>query len=197
MVRELLFLGPRRFTDLRSALPGMASNLLAQRLRSLEAAGLVVRDHLPPPAASAVYRLTPMGQALEPVARELLRFGLRYLADPSDLKGPIRPELPLIAMRVAFRPEAARGVHDVYEFRFETGPFRVQVDDGRMDILAGSGPRADVVVATDLRTFARIVQGRTTGLEAAREGRLHVSGDPDAARRLLQILGHDAFTEDP
>jgi DNA-binding HxlR family transcriptional regulator/putative sterol carrier protein len=191
IARELLFLGPRRFTDLRAALPGMASNLLVQRLRSLEAAGLLMRERLPPPAASAVYRLTPMGQALEPIARELLRFGLRFLSDPSDEAQPIRPELPLIAFRAGFRAEAARGVHDVYEFRFDTSTFQVHVDDGHLDIRAGSESRADLTVTTDLRTFAGIVYGRHTPLDAMRAGRLAVSGNPDAARRFVQILGHE------
>lgn len=199
VVRELLFLGPRRFTDLRAALPGMASNLLAQRLRSLESAGLLERDVLPPPAASAVYRLTALGQALEPVARELLRFGMRFLPDPATDDGPIRPELPLIALRAGFRPDAARGVRDVYEFHFGGDVFTVRVDDGRLDIAPGRASRADVRIETDLPTFAAMVRGRLTGLAAAAAGRLRVSGDATAAQRLMQILGRDPTlaSEDP
>src|SRR5436305_12956883 len=66
VVRELLF-GPKRFTDLRAGLPGLSADVLAQRLRDLEAAGVVRRDTLPPPAASRVYELTPRGAELEPV----------------------------------------------------------------------------------------------------------------------------------
>ena len=72
VVRELL-LGPKRFTDLRAGLPGVSPNVLAQRLRELERAGVVRRRKLPPPAASRVYELTDWGKELEPVIVRLGR----------------------------------------------------------------------------------------------------------------------------
>ena len=71
IVRELLLLGPARYTDLRKGLPGIATNLLVDRLREMEAAGLVAREEAPPPVATALFRLTPRGRALEPVIRAL------------------------------------------------------------------------------------------------------------------------------
>jgi DNA-binding HxlR family transcriptional regulator len=73
IVRELLARGPSRYTDLRSALPGIATNLLADRLRELESAGLVEREDAPPPVATTLFRLTGRGAALEPVITELGR----------------------------------------------------------------------------------------------------------------------------
>ena len=58
VVRDLL-MGPRRYTDLREALPGIATDLLTARLRTLEEAGYVQRRKLPRPAPVAVYELTP------------------------------------------------------------------------------------------------------------------------------------------
>ena len=78
-------MGDRRFTDLRSELPGIAPNLLTERLRSLQAIGLVAAVELPPPAARSVYRLTDEGRRIEPVLRSVARFGARYLTgDPSE-----------------------------------------------------------------------------------------------------------------
>src|SRR5258708_9897351 len=57
VVRELL-LGPRRFTDLLAALPGLGTSLLAIRLQQLEAAGAIPRHHLPPPAGSRSSHIT-------------------------------------------------------------------------------------------------------------------------------------------
>src|SRR5260370_4475458 len=65
VVRELV-LGPKRFTDLRKALPGSSPDVLTERLRDLEQAGVVVRRTLPPPAGSRVYELTEWGRHLEP-----------------------------------------------------------------------------------------------------------------------------------
>ena len=79
IVRELL-LGPKRFTDLRTGLPDASPNVLSQRLRELEDAGIVRRRKLPPPAASRVYELTEWGPELEPVLNALGRWGARAAA---------------------------------------------------------------------------------------------------------------------
>src|SRR3712207_6674695 len=74
VVRELL-LGPKRYSDLLEGLPGIGTNLLATRLKTLEANGLVARRRLPAPAASTVYELTDRGRGLEPALYELMRWG--------------------------------------------------------------------------------------------------------------------------
>src|SRR5712691_3728539 len=74
LVRELL-LGPRRYKDLLDGLPGIGTNLLADRLKHLEDAGMIRRVVLPPPAGSAVYELTELGRRLEPAVFELGRWG--------------------------------------------------------------------------------------------------------------------------
>ncbi len=82
VVRELL-LGPKRFTDLAGGLPGLSQNVLSQRLRELEDAGVVERVRLGPPVGSRVYRLTPRGAELEAVLLALARWGSRVpLSDP-------------------------------------------------------------------------------------------------------------------
>src|SRR5687768_4583891 len=84
VVRELL-LGPKRFTDLRSGIVHASPNVLAQRLRELEEAGVVRRRKLPPPAASRVYELTEWGQELEPVVTGLGRWGARSPSHRRDI----------------------------------------------------------------------------------------------------------------
>lgn len=79
IVRELL-LRDCRFGDLRRGLPGIATNLLTERLRSLERAGVVERVDAPPPIGTTLYRLTPRGRDLEPVLRELVRWGMPEMA---------------------------------------------------------------------------------------------------------------------
>jgi len=59
--------GPQRFSDLRAAMPRIAANILTNRLRALESAGLIERRHLPPPAARQVYELAPNAAALRAV----------------------------------------------------------------------------------------------------------------------------------
>src|SRR5205823_2044256 len=72
VIRDLL-VGPRRFSDLRQGLPRIPTNVLADRLKELEEAGVVRRRALPRPAASVVYELTEYGWELED---SVLRLGL-------------------------------------------------------------------------------------------------------------------------
>src|SRR5919106_2897508 len=84
IVRDL-FLGPKRYTDLRTGLPGIATDLLTARLRTLESAGLVRRRTLPRPAPATVYELTERGRLLGPVLRGLAQVGFTLLHEvPGD-----------------------------------------------------------------------------------------------------------------
>ncbi|MFX8758761.1 helix-turn-helix domain-containing protein, partial [Acinetobacter baumannii] len=76
LVLRSLLGGPRRYSDLRVELPGIATNLLAQRLQELEAVGLVERVELPAPAARSVYHLSERGwDEVPPILQALGRFG--------------------------------------------------------------------------------------------------------------------------
>src|SRR5262245_50097161 len=77
IVRDLL-IGPKRYKDILAGLPGIGTNLLARRLRELEARGVVERSVLPSPANATVYGLTAKGAALEPVVLALGRWGFEF-----------------------------------------------------------------------------------------------------------------------
>ena len=83
LVRELTF-GPRRYRDLATGLPGIPSNVLAARLKDLQAAGVIARRTLPAPTDVTVYELTGAGRALQPALHELLDWGLRYAPEPAE-----------------------------------------------------------------------------------------------------------------
>src|SRR3989442_1571566 len=82
IVRELLINGPSRYTDLRRGLPGIATNLLAQRLHELEKSGLVAGVEAPPPVATSLIELTPRGRELEPILLQLGRWGAPLMVGP-------------------------------------------------------------------------------------------------------------------
>src|SRR5258708_10974695 len=95
LVRELA-LGPRRYRDLATGLPGIPSNVLAARLKDLQAAGVITQRTLPAPTDVTRYELTHAGRALQPALKELLDWGLRYGPEPpQDEPGP--PSRALLA----------------------------------------------------------------------------------------------------
>src|SRR3954453_7638376 len=86
IVRELTLRGACRYTDLRNGLPGIATNLLAERLRELEREGVIAREDAPPPIATTLFRLTPRGEQLQPVLEGLTRWGVPLMTeqDPGE-----------------------------------------------------------------------------------------------------------------
>src|SRR6202000_2873526 len=89
ILRELVG-GPRRYGDLRAELPGIATNLLAERLKELQDAGLVDRADLPAPIWRTVYTLSDMGcQRVLAILQSGAWFGMDRL-DPIDV-GPMSP----------------------------------------------------------------------------------------------------------
>jgi DNA-binding HxlR family transcriptional regulator len=168
VVREL-FHGPKRYTDLVAKLPGIGTNILADRLKELEAAGLVEKRKLPPPAASTVYELTELGRGLRPVLHELARFGARLMGPPPAealTEGWLRDALDL-----ALAPDAPAGT-----LAFRIGDEEASLVDGVVH--DGVVEDADVLVEADPTGFYHLV------VDHATEG-VTIEGDADVLERLL------------
>ena len=80
---SILMRGPVRFNVLVSAVPGMSERLCADRLRELEAAGLVSRRVLPGPPVGVEYALTEAGQDLNEAIEALGKWAHRWLEPAS------------------------------------------------------------------------------------------------------------------
>jgi len=185
VVRELL-LGPKRFTDLKAGLPGASPNVLAQRLRELEGAGILRRRKLPPPAASRVYELTEWGTELEPVIVRLGRWGARSPSKPRD--AALGVDSLILSFRTMFDVRAAEGLSASYELRFGEDRFRAVVDGGRFEISRGSADRPDAIIETDSDTLAALVYAGRPVAEAVESGDLKVEGDGSAVERFLGLF---------
>ena len=140
VVRELMP-GPKRYTDLAEHLPGIGTNILASRLRDLEAAGIVEKRTLPPPAASRVYQLTPYGEELRPVLRELALWGARSLGPPTE-EDELFPGWLENALGTLLAPFAPPG-----RFEFRVGDELASIVDGQAQ--GGAVEDPDVVVEGD------------------------------------------------
>ena len=188
LVRDLL-LGPKRYKDLLSGLPGIGTNLLADRLKELEAAGLVERTVLPPPAGSTVYQLTETGQALESVMTALGRWGARFLGTPRKTDVMV-PRAYFVAMRGVFDPEAAAGPTATYEVRVADLVFEVHVADGRLTTSEGRVRNPDVILIMDVETLNALMFHTLTPAAAVASGRAEIGkGDLKALERFVAIVG--------
>jgi DNA-binding HxlR family transcriptional regulator len=182
IVRELV-LGPKRFTDLREGLPGIATNVLSQRLRQLERDGIVARRRLPPPAASGVYELTDYGQELVPIMLELGRWGARTMGDRSPERTQ-RPEWFAVAMKAFYEPEAAEDVSATIGLDLDGAEFTLRLDRGQLEIVPGADGHPDLRIVTDPQTFVGFLAGGAIAVDA--------QGDLGLLERLPEIFpfGH-------
>ncbi len=151
-----MLLGPKRYTGLRRGLPNASPNVLSERLRELEDAGVVRRRKLPPPAGSRVYELTDRGLGLEEIVISLGRWGARSPTPPGD--APIlSADSIILALRGLFDRDAAHGLHAGYELRLGEDRFHIEVADGEMDVIRGNADRPDATIDTDPDTLDAVL----------------------------------------
>ncbi len=178
IMRELLT-GDRRFTDLRRALPGIAPNLLAERLRDLQSEGIVEHKELPPPAARTVYTATAEGRALVPVLQALARFGVARLGPPDEAE-PL-PRMAVFGMLTPFHRPEPEGARFHARLAIDGEIYDLVTDGARLSTRRRPADDPDVTVHTTARDIV-----------AARQGRRPlgpVAGDADVERfaRLFQL----------
>jgi DNA-binding HxlR family transcriptional regulator len=165
VVRELAH-GPLRYTDLHARLHGVSTNILATRLRELEAGGVVERARLPSPAATTVYELTELGAGLRPILTALAHWGARSLGPP-----PTEVELHAgwleRALRTALGDSALVGAVELH-----VGDELACVVDG--EVRAGAAPDPDVVVRCDATGVYHLLVDGVVCDDAVIEGDRHV-----------------------
>ncbi len=182
VVRELL-LGARRFCDLKDNLPGISPNVLSQRLKDLEASGVVERQQLPPPAASWVYALTPWGQELEPVLQHLGRWGARSPERPAH--APISLATLISAMKTMFQPGDQADVTPL-ALRVGREEFSVTSAGGQLCVERGRPPTPAATITADVATLGEVLFNGLPLAQAEADGRLQVGGDRALVERLTR-----------
>ncbi len=185
IVRELLARGACRYTDLRAGLPGIATNLLADRLRDLEVAGIVARENAPPPVATTLFSLTERGAALESVISELGRWGVPLMREhsPDDVFRGQWLRLPVdmfLADRTPDEPVVSVEVHADDE------AVVLVAGAGTVTMRLGSDPDADAIVTADPPLLLAVLSG-AAGLDDALTRGLQLVGSRAAVERILPV----------
>ncbi len=188
IVRELL-LGPKRFKDLLSQLPRMGTNRLSDRLKTLEADGVITKTTLPPPGEAHVYVLTELGEGLRQVVASLALWGrslpIDDRIDPSTGRGVL-----LALVRCATAPaELIRDVRETYDFTIGDERFHIIVAAGIALPRSGPSPiTPDVSIQCDVATLLMLDRRVLTPAAARRERGARIDGPTPAVHRVFAIM---------
>jgi len=181
VMRELMF-GPKRFTDLKEDLPGIATNMLTQRLMGLEAAGIIRQVDLPRPARGKAYALTSWGLAF----REPLRVMGAWASRSPHLRFEHRlsASAAMLSLGSMFDEERAAGLRVAVDLRLPDGDFAVRVEEGRLSVEPGRNSDPDCIVTGDQNAILPVLYaGKPVGA-ALENGSLKVEGQTEALARL-------------
>jgi DNA-binding HxlR family transcriptional regulator len=182
IVRELLF-GPKRFTDLRSGVPGASPNVIAQRLRELETTGVLRQRRLGPPASTNVYELTEWGQGLEAVLVQLGRWGSRSpLLDHTAHRSV---DALMLDHQTRFDATANSDLNATYALHIDDDHFALHIRDGRLTVARGEISQPDATISVDSTTYSALLENRLDIAEATQGGKLEISGDAGMVDRLF------------
>jgi DNA-binding HxlR family transcriptional regulator len=182
IVRDLL-VGPRRNGELAAGLPRIPSNILAARLKELQAAGIIRRA---PRSRVIIYELTDYGRELEPIVLALSAWGFKALGEPRE-EQVITPDSMTMALRSAFRAQVAASLPTTaYAARLGSAELLIRVDGSSLEVARGDGP-ADLAfrAGADIR---RVISGELAPDRAIADGVVEVLRGPEA------LLGRFAET---
>jgi DNA-binding HxlR family transcriptional regulator len=181
IVRELLIRDACRYTDLQHGLPGIATNLLAERLRDLEESGVVARQEAPPPVAATLFRLTERGRELEGAVHALGLWGAPLLAE-ADKKDAFRAHWLLIPLTMLLEDRSPKAKPVCLELRTGTEPVVVETSGGKVIARMGSAKNPDAVLTGHPGVLLAVLTGKRDMKWAERSG-MRLDGAPRVVNR--------------
>jgi DNA-binding HxlR family transcriptional regulator len=182
IVRELLLQGPSRYTDLHQGLPGIATNLLAERLRDLESDGIIAREEAPPPIATTLFRLTPRGLELKDIIYELGRWGAPLMAEP-DEHDVYRDHWLALPVTLLVNDRTPEEPPVTIELRAGAKPITVETREGRVDTRPGAAENPDLILTGAPQLVVGVLTGQLS-LKTARARGLRTQGNAKVLARL-------------
>jgi DNA-binding HxlR family transcriptional regulator len=185
VVRELV-LGPKRFTDLRAHLPGLATDVLSQRLRQLEQAGVLHQVALPAPASGHAYELTERGRDLEPVLHALGRWGSQESFEAVTHEMTV--DAFAVALATVFDPSRAVGVHATLALVVDGDALVAEVDDAALTLRRGDADQPDARIEGSVSALREVLWRGRPLTDAEDAGAVTVGGLGSVARRFLTLF---------
>lgn len=185
IARELMF-GPRRFGEIKAALTGISANVLTQRLDGMEAAHILKRVKLPPPANVQVYELTPWGYEAEGAIKALGAWAAR--SPDHDRTLPLSAASMMLSLRTMIDTVRASATPAMtIGFTFGPESFVARLADGDLPIVRGTS-KVDALFVSTPRIMANIFYGKWPISAAEAAGQLSFTGDRDLADRFIDLF---------
>ena len=185
VVRELMF-GPRRFSDLRAALPGISAKVLTERLTTLDYAGVLRRVSLNDPVPAKLYELTEWGHAAEPVIQELGRWAARSAMHDPTL--PLSPAAFMASLRTMVDRRGLEELSGEVGFVIGEANFVAGLQDD-LPIRRGATEACDAVFRAPMASPLAGMFYRDLPLEQAEaETGASVEGNRELARRFTGLF---------
>jgi DNA-binding HxlR family transcriptional regulator len=182
IIRELL-VAPARYRELQDGLPGVATNLLAQRLRQLETDGLVQRRLADDGSAAVLYELTPLGANLDQVIFALVRWGTTWmLSGPGD--DAFRPRWLVVALRSVLEGSPSARPTRV-TIRCGDQPVGVTRDSSGLTVSLGDLVEPNATLTGEADAVLALATRTLTLEDLERAGAVHIDGSSAAIRRAL------------
>ena len=185
VVRELV-LGPKRYTDLRAHLPGIATDVLSQRLRQLEQAGVLRSVALEAPAAGRVYELTERGLDLKPVLHALGRWGSHKGFEGVDHEMTV--DALAVALETVFEPANAAGLDATVALVIDSDPLVAEIQDGTLEIRRGTAEDPDSRIEASVEALREVLWRGHALPEAEASGEVTIVGSRTVVRRFLKLF---------
>lgn len=190
IIRGLLT-GPKRFGELLDQLPGMGTNLLSDRMKTLLENGIVEKRGK---GRQSAYSLTALGEELRPITHQLIRWGRHFAAINGKTQAAdgafhlSMPEWDMLALEAAFHPEKADGVKAVMQLTLSGFTFHLVIRNNSCRAVYGPAVEPDVLVTTDSATLIAI-GGNETSIESAEDKvKLNIEGDRSVFNQLFQLF---------
>ena len=179
VLRELAY-GPRRFSELKTDLPGISANVLTQRLTELESRGLVRKTRLAPPASVQVYEATDWGLEAIPIIASLGRWAARSPCHDPTLQ--MSHVSVIMSLQTLLSPALAAGLDTRIGFQFGDTGYVVRLHEGRLDVERTTPRDCEVVFGGRPSEVAAVIHG------GAPFDLISIEGDMDLAKRFVTLF---------
>ncbi|MCH6257956.1 winged helix-turn-helix transcriptional regulator [Puniceicoccaceae bacterium K14] len=182
IIRELI-LGPKRFGDLLPHLQGMGTNLLTTRLKELETHAVIEKQPCSPNSRRMQYKLTPLGEGLENVLRELIRWGIQLPQSPPSPDSLYQPEWDLVAIKLLYKREKAPKLEGTVLIKsVESSIYAIIAKDGlQLDI--STTHTHDATIEGNRDSFEKLFKGKSSLNQLISQNSLKISGNTSLARK--------------